>query len=107
MKANSAFCQMMGNRREHMPAGIYIEIHNAPSDAKFLVSDELGSKMGFELHRKEVTTESNVSIYRLIGYYAHTKYVKPEDVIKYDFRIATEEESKTINHYACLLWKEN
>lgn len=58
--------------------------------------------MGLELHRKEVTTESNVSMYRLIGYYAHTKYVKPEDVIKYDFRIATEEESKIINHNACL-----
>lgn len=102
MKANRAFCKMMGNRREHMPAGIYIEIDNAPSNAKLLVSDELGTDMGFELHRKEVTTESNVSMYRLIGYYAHTKYVKPEDVIKYDFRIATEEESKIINHNACL-----
>lgn len=102
MKANRAFCKMMGNRREHMPAGIYIEIDNAPSSAKLLVSDELGTDMGFELHRKEVTTESNVSMYRLIGYYAHTKYVKPEDVIKYDFRIATEEESKIINHNACL-----
>ena len=102
MKVNCAFCKMMGNRREHMPAGIYIEIHNAPSDAKFLVSDELGTKMGFTLHHKEVTLESNVSIYRLIGYYAETKYVAPEDVIKYDFRNATEEEIKAINHYACL-----
>lgn len=102
MKANRAFCQMTGNRREHMPAGIYIEIHNAPSDAKFLVSDELGTKMGFELHRREVTLESNISIYRLIGFYAETKYVAPENVIKYDFRNATEEERKTINHYACL-----
>ena len=102
MKANKVFCQMQGNRREHMPSGIYIEISNAPSDAKLLVSDELGTNMGFELHRKEVTTESNVSMYRLIGYYAHTKYVKPEDVIKYDFRIATKEESKTIHHNACL-----
>lgn len=102
MKANNAFCQMMGNRREHMPAGIYIEIHNAPSDAKFLVSDELGTKMGFELHRRKVTLESNVSIYRLIGYYAETKYVTPEDIIKYDFRNATKEEIKTINHYARL-----
>lgn len=102
MKANRAFCKMMGNRREHMPAGIYIEIHNAPSDAKFLVSDEFGTKMGFELHHREVTLESNVSIYRLIGYHAETKYVAPENVIKYDFRNATEEEIKTINHYACL-----
>lgn len=102
MKADRAFCQMQGNRWMHIPSGIYIEIDNAPSDAEFLVSDELGTKMGFKLHRKEVTTESNVSMYRLIGYYAHTKYVKPEDVIKYDFRNATEEEIKTINHYACL-----
>ena len=102
MKANCAFYKMMGNRREHMPAGIYIEIHDAPSDAKFLVPDELGTKMGFELHHREVTLESNVSIYRLIGYYAETKYVAPEDVIKYDFCNATEEEIKTINHYACL-----
>lgn len=102
MKADKAFCQMQGNRRMHMPSGIYIEIDNAPSNAKLLVSDELGTDMGFELHHREVTTESNVSIYRLIGYYAHTKYVKPEDVIKYDFRIATEEESKIINHNACL-----
>lgn len=102
MKADRAFCQMEGNRLMHMPSGIYIEIHNAPSNAKLLVSDELGTDMGFNLHRKEVTTESNISTYRLIGYYAHTKYVKPEDVIKYDFRIATEEESKIINHNACL-----
>jgi hypothetical protein len=102
MKADRAFCQMQGNRREHMPSGIYIEISNAPSNAKLLVSDELGTDMGFNLHRKEVTMESNVSTYRLIGYYAHTKYVKPEDVIKYNFRIATEEESKIINHNACL-----
>lgn len=102
MKADKAFCQMQGNRREHMPSGIYIEIHNAPSDAKFLVSDELGTHMGFELHRKEVATESNISIYRLIGCYSDKKYVKPEDVIKYDFRNATEEEIKTIDHYACL-----
>lgn len=102
MRADRAFCQMQGNRWMHIPSGIYIEIDNAPSNAKLLVSDELGTDMGFELHRKEVTTESNVSMYRLIGYYAHTKYVKSEDVIKYDFRIATEEESKIINHNACL-----
>lgn len=102
LKVHCTFCKMMGNRREHMPAGIYIEIHNAPSDSKFLVSDKLGTKMGFKLHRREVTLDSNVSIYRLIGYYAETKYVAPEDVIKYNFRNATEEEIKTINHYACL-----
>lgn len=102
MKADKAFCQMQGNRREHMPAGIYIEIDNAPSNAKLLVSDELGTDMGFELHRREVAMESNISTYRLIGYWCKTKYVKPEDVIKYDYRNATEEEIKTINHYACL-----
>ena len=102
MKADRAFCQMQGNRRMHMPSGIYIEINNAPSNAKLLVSDELGTDMGFKLHRKEVTTESNISIYRLIGYWCETKNVKPEDVIKYDFRIATEEESKIINHKDCL-----
>lgn len=102
MKADRAFCQMQGNRWMHMPAGIYIEIDNAPSNAKLLVSDELGTDMGFELHRKEVTLESNVSIYRLIGYYAETKYVAPENVIKYDFRNATKEEIETTNHYACL-----
>ena len=73
MRANRAFCKMMGNRREHMPAGIYIEIHNAPPNAKLLVSDELGTDMGFKLHRKEVTTESNISTYRLIGYWCETK----------------------------------
>lgn len=102
MRADRAFCQMQGNRWMHIPSGIYIEIDNAPSDAKFLVSDELGTKMGFKLHRREVTLESNISIYRLIGYYAETKYVAPENVVKYNFRNATEEEIKTINHYACL-----
>ena len=102
MKVYRAFCQMEGNRLMHMPSGIYIEIHNAPSNAKLLVSDELGTDMGFKLHRKEVTTESNISTYRLIGYWCETKNIKPEDVIKYDFRIATEEESKIINHNACL-----
>lgn len=42
MKADRAFCQMQGNRWIYMPAGIYIEIDNAPSNAKLLVSDELG-----------------------------------------------------------------
>lgn len=42
MKADRAFCQMQGNHWIYMPAGIYIEIDNAPSNAKLLVSDELG-----------------------------------------------------------------
>lgn len=102
MRADKAFCQMQSNRRMHMPSGIYIEISNAPSNAKLLVSDELGTDMGFALQRREVTMESNISTYRLIGYWCKTKYIKPEDVIKYDFRIATEEEATKINHNACL-----
>ena len=102
MKVDRAFCQMQGNRLMHMPSGIYIEINNAPSNAKFLVSDELGTHIGFKLHRKEVTMEANVSIYRLIGYYGDRKYINPEDVFKCDFRIATEEEIERIEHNACL-----
>lgn len=102
MRADKAFCQMQSNRGMHMPSGIYIEISNAPSNAKLLVSDELGTDMGFALQCREVTMESNISTYRLIGYSCKTKYIKPEDVIKYDFRIATEEETATINHNACL-----
>lgn len=102
MKVDRAFCQMQGNRLMHMPSGIYIEINNAPSNAKLLVSDELGTDMGFALQRREVTMESNISTYRLIGYWCKTKYIKPEDVIKYDFRIATEEEIERIEHNACL-----
>lgn len=49
MKADRVYCKLQGNRRLHMPSGIYLEIINAPSDLNFLVSDEMGLNLGFEL----------------------------------------------------------
>lgn len=104
IKANKAFCLTKGDRIEHMPRGTYIEVYNAPPDARFLVSDNIGTHMGFKLHRREVAYESNISIstYRLIGYYAEIRDIEISSLIGYDFRNATEEEIRIIQNNAGL-----
>lgn len=104
IKVNKAFYLNKGNRIEHMPSGTYIEVYNAPPDAKFLVSDDIGTHMGFKLHRREVAYESDISIstYRLVGYYAEIRDVELSSLIECGFRNATEEEIRIIQHNACL-----
>ena len=102
MKADRVYCKLQGNRRLHMPSGIYLEIVNAPSDLNFLVSDEMGLNLGFEFHSKLDSSDGVISTYRLIGYYGDRKYTRPEVVAKYDFRKATDEEIANIEHRACL-----
>lgn len=86
-----------------MRKGIYLEIENAPSNADFLVSDEMQKDVGFSLFSREVTQEHNISVYRMIGYWCSKNTVDSSNLIRHDFRIATEEEKSRIEKAACYL----
>lgn len=101
-KVSKAEERGIGNRREHIPAGIYITIDDISSDIKFLISDQIGKDVGFELFKHEASASSRISIFRLIGYKYDRQLIKCDELLSCSFRPATDEEISHIEHRACL-----